>query len=351
MALTITHPFVSLIADAGDTTLVQPSDWNDTHSYSITVDLSPDTSGGATLGTSLLPWGASFFSGVMTITNATASVSTGTGALVVAGGVGVAGTLYAGDTISVVKSDTATFEATTGTITGRFQVNTGANAVVAGATSAHTFDLYSNGLLGLRVYTTGSVGIMQTTASTSTNTGALVVAGGVGVAGSLYVGSLIQGAIGFFSNSGASATSVSMDATAGQQALVRFLDGGSLKWLFAKGSSNDFFIYDQANTITALTVTPGATTVGKLTVGYTTASTSTTTGALVVAGGVGVAGTINAGSFFTAGNCAANVHVLTDGVTAPGTSLGFAQIYVDTADGDLKVKFGDGTVKTLATDT
>lgn len=42
---------------------------------------------------------------------------------------------------------------------------------------------------------------------------------------------------------------------------------------------------------------------------------------------------------------------LTDGITAPGTDAGFAVIYVDTADGDLKVKFGDGVTKTLATDT
>ena len=42
---------------------------------------------------------------------------------------------------------------------------------------------------------------------------------------------------------------------------------------------------------------------------------------------------------------------LQDGITAPATVSGHAQIYVDTADGDLKVKFGDGTVKTIATDT
>lgn len=42
---------------------------------------------------------------------------------------------------------------------------------------------------------------------------------------------------------------------------------------------------------------------------------------------------------------------LTDGITAPGTVSGRAQIYVDTSDGDLKVKFGDGTVKTIVTDT
>ena len=46
-----------------------------------------------------------------------------------------------------------------------------------------------------------------------------------------------------------------------------------------------------------------------------------------------------------------NVLYLTDGVTAPGTASGWALLYVDTADGDLKVKFGDGTVTTIAADT
>jgi hypothetical protein len=42
---------------------------------------------------------------------------------------------------------------------------------------------------------------------------------------------------------------------------------------------------------------------------------------------------------------------LVDGMTAPAAHTGKASIYVDSADGDLKVKFGDGTVKTIATDT
>jgi len=46
-----------------------------------------------------------------------------------------------------------------------------------------------------------------------------------------------------------------------------------------------------------------------------------------------------------------NTMGLKDGVTAPATATGFANLYVDTADGDLKVKFADGTVKTIATDT
>jgi len=42
---------------------------------------------------------------------------------------------------------------------------------------------------------------------------------------------------------------------------------------------------------------------------------------------------------------------LVDGITEPSTEVGFAFLYVDTADGDLKVKFGDGTVKTIVVDT
>lgn len=42
---------------------------------------------------------------------------------------------------------------------------------------------------------------------------------------------------------------------------------------------------------------------------------------------------------------------IADGTTPPAAVGGLAQIYVDTADGDLKVIFGDGTVKTIMTDT
>jgi hypothetical protein len=73
----------------------------------------------------------------------------------------------------------------------------------------------------------------------------------------------------------------------------------------------------------------------------TTASTATNSGALRVSGGVGVAGAINVGTFYG----------MVDGVTAPSATSGYAKIYVDTADGDLKVIFGDGTIKTIATDS
>jgi len=43
--------------------------------------------------------------------------------------------------------------------------------------------------------------------------------------------------------------------------------------------------------------------------------------------------------------------VIQDGITPPSQLTGFARLYVDSNDGDLKIKFGDGTVKTIATDT
>jgi hypothetical protein len=42
---------------------------------------------------------------------------------------------------------------------------------------------------------------------------------------------------------------------------------------------------------------------------------------------------------------------LTDGITVPDTEAGRATLFVDSSDGDLKIKFGDGTVKTIVVDT
>ena len=45
------------------------------------------------------------------------------------------------------------------------------------------------------------------------------------------------------------------------------------------------------------------------------------------------------------------VLALKDGITAPGNIAGSAGMYVDAADGDLKIRFSDGTVKTIVTDS
>ena len=55
--------------------------------------------------------------------------------------------------------------------------------------------------------------------------------------------------------------------------------------------------------------------------------------------------------FLIGGKARGSILQVTDGVSVPSTESGFASIYIDTADGDLKIKFGDGTVKTISTDT
>ena len=41
---------------------------------------------------------------------------------------------------------------------------------------------------------------------------------------------------------------------------------------------------------------------------------------------------------------------IVDGVTAPSATSGTAFMFIDVADGDLKIAFGDGVVKTITTD-
>jgi hypothetical protein len=44
--------------------------------------------------------------------------------------------------------------------------------------------------------------------------------------------------------------------------------------------------------------------------------------------------------------------VIKDGITAPGSSeTGMAMIYIDAADGDLKIRYADDTIKTISIDT
>jgi hypothetical protein len=42
---------------------------------------------------------------------------------------------------------------------------------------------------------------------------------------------------------------------------------------------------------------------------------------------------------------------MTDGIAVPTAVTGVALLYVDTNDGDLKIKFADDTIKTITTDT
>jgi hypothetical protein len=63
---------------------------------------------------------------------------------------------------------------------------------------------------------------------------------------------------------------------------------------------------------------------------------------------------VNANAVFDGGsklNVYPRTSILVDGVTPPAAATSLAQIYVNGPDGDLKIIFSDGTIKTIVTDT
>ena len=148
-----------------------------------------------------------------------------------------------------------------------------------------------------------TINITQGTQSTSTSTGDLVIAGGVGIAKSVFIGgdltvsgSFNGGAVEFGNIKIAQTTANTIDTVAGK--LVLDSAGGEV-------NINDNVII-QNNLFTEANVTLGnatsdTTTVsGTLAVQSTTNSTSKTTGAVVVFGGVGINNDLHVGGDITA---------------------------------------------------
>lgn len=274
--------------------------------------------------------------GDLYLTSTTASSSTSTGALKVSGGVGVAGSLYSSFITSTATTDSTSINTGSLTVKGGLGVAKSffcGNASISDGTSQYTWQCVSNNygvgtLIGnqtagntlsrlnigstiptgdytsvLRVYrtgfpsngtqsnlaieanptnnkiymvtsgsgtavpleiygamtfgTTGNIAISTTTSSTSNTTGALTVAGGLGVSGYVY----IQGA-----GSGMTVSSIGVSDTT-----------------------------DSDSTTTGCVVLSGGMAIAKtlyansLNIPSTTNSTSTTTGSVQIAGGVGLA--------------------------------------------------------------
>ncbi len=323
---------------------------------------------------------ASTITGATTFSNTAASTSTSTGAVIVGGGLGVAGAIYGGNKISVgtshySNSATAFFFGTlkvggsggqgTGTIVLGDDQSSSQNVGCYRGTTAMAvgggnwlnlagFDgvniTSGNAAFGSQTkvasFITTGMTVSPTTASTSTTTGALVVSGGLGVAGAGYFG---QGIYTTASNSGSGAQQITAQNTAAAatgnfaeitlhttSAAIGATNSARVRAVYTAAGATDLQFYTNSTNYVAIN---GST--GFVSIGSTVSSTSTASGALVVAGGIGAAGAANVGTYYG----------MVDGVTAPGATVGYAKIYVDTADGDLKVVFGDGTIKTIATDT
>ena len=282
-------------------------------------------------------------SGGLKIAGTTAASSTTSGALIVAGGVGVSGAGYFGGLIGLSGAGS---DATTGinwgtsttlyqTQAGRLALNhvggtlpvlsllengtprgniyTASGTMIVGTTGAFPLNLQTNNSTGIAIGATGIVNIPGTTASTTTTSGALIVAGGVGVSGAGYFGGNVV------SNSGSnpifsaaiSGTSIGSFSAFGADVYIGVDQNANGNMIFRRNSATESMRITGSNgsvNITS-TVSASAATTGALTIGNGTAATN------VAIGG----GNVNAGGTLTVGGAATFAGaVLTSSTTLSG---------------------------------
>jgi hypothetical protein len=218
-----------------------------------------------------LPGGGSYSNVQVATFLPTYSGVLGSSNLQVTGGGTFSGTLTVGSSANI-QATTASIDTATGALRVMGGAAIGGNLKVGANLAVGTTESTANG--NLRVF--------YTTPSTSQTTGALIVAGGAGIAGNLYAGTF-----------GATPVlSVKADTGAGRPAVV--ITGN--------------IIQGSGGSVTYVNL------VGNVTISNTAPSTNTTGGALVVTGGVGIGGNINAGSLAIPGAR----HTLTGNLTVTG---------------------------------
>jgi hypothetical protein len=99
MAITVKHKFVSAIPDAGDPTIVQPSNWNDDHDLTGTIPVANGGTGASTLTGYVYGNGTSAMTAATTIPN-TAITGLGTMSTQNANNVAITGGSISGATVS-----------------------------------------------------------------------------------------------------------------------------------------------------------------------------------------------------------------------------------------------------------
>jgi len=218
---------ISVIADTSSslpqyvTFVGNNSGYNSIKTFSTALSFIPSTGyfgiGVATATVKLDVAGAVKITGITSITNPTSASSTTTGALTVAGGIGVGLDLYVGGNTNITGNSTISGNET---ITGNLAVNGGditSNKTTVNLINSTTTTINFGGnatsitIGAVTGFTTfRNVTSVTNTASASSNiTGALTVAGGVGIAKDLYVGGTIYATVaGTITGTASSATNI-----------------------------------------------------------------------------------------------------------------------------------------------
>jgi hypothetical protein len=168
------------------------------------------------------------------------------------------------------------------------QTFAGIDATSIGATTRGTGLFTTLGANGVASFT-------NTTDASDSATAGLVGSGGAAFAKNLWVGANAAAGIALYLN-----------CAAANGGVVKFMSANTLRWQMGRvGSTHDWRIegYDSGGTLTDIPLTianaaGGAFTIVRpVAITSSTASSSTSTGALIVAGGLGVGGTLYANAF------------------------------------------------------
>jgi len=231
------------------------------------------------------------FTSTFTTVNGTAtSTSTVTGSLTVVGGVGIGGAVNIGSTSTIGGAQIIT-TSTLDSFARKILLYAGTDtAIFTTVTSTSTSYTISNTSTLQTVTdrgntTTNSIRILNTANSTSTVTGALTVAGGVGISKDLYVGGMVN-----IANTG---TMVGAEIITTATYRPLFAAGTDIK--IQNNTLTNSLVFSNTSTLQSVT-DRGTTTTNIVNFTNTTNSTSTTTGAVIIAGGLGVGGRINSES-------------------------------------------------------
>ena len=133
-------------------------------------------------------------------------------------------------------------------------------------------------LVSASASTVTTLNITSSTDAISTNSGALQVAGGVGIGGSLWIGGTLY----------VNAQPVITTATLG----ASVFGGDDIRITSTGTSSTTYLRFDNTSTLQTVT-SRGATSNNVISITNNTESTSTTSGALIISGGIGVGKRIN----------------------------------------------------------
>jgi len=268
--------------------------------------------------------------GPINVLNYTESSSINTGSLVVNGGVGIAGNVNIGRGLTINGPTDVNISPAGATVYLEPTVG-GSVQIYPSVTTGNINNMnIGNAVPAWGTFT--NVRITSNTSATSLGTGALIVNGGASVSGDFWLGGILHASI----SGGAGQANNIAGGTAG--ALVYQVASSSTGFITI-GPSNSVLISNGSNPLWSNTLT-----VTTLNVVGTATSTSTTTGAVTVVGGVGVQGNI----YSADGNPQQNYLLYTPKVTVTGTGIppanpNIGDFWIDTVAGGQLQYIQDGT--------